>query len=103
MIDEVVAIVLGVVPVVLRIVTLAVGDATQYWCLRIGFIGNARGLVGVSGAVGRSIASEDAIRSGMSASYANLSQNGYGYAIRNALFPIFLSGGFSKPTSCTIR
>ena len=71
MIDEVVAIVLGVVPVVLGIVTVAVGDATQYWCLRIGFIGNARGLVGVSGAVGRSIASEDAIRSGISASYAN--------------------------------
>ena len=57
MIDEVVAIVLGVIPVVLGIVTVAVG---------------------VSGAVGRSIASEDAIRSGMSASYANLSQNGYG-------------------------
>ena len=74
MIDEVVAIVLGVVPVVLGMV----GDATQYWCLRIGFIGNARGLVGVSGAVGRSIASEYATRSGMSASYANLSQNGYG-------------------------
>ena len=81
MIDD--AIVLGVVPVGLGIVTVVLGDATHGWirwihsaihAMRIGFVGNGReetGLVGVSRTVGRSIASEEAIRSGMSASYAN--------------------------------
>ena len=72
MIDD--AIVLGVVPVGFGIVTVVLGDATQYWFLWIGFVGNGReetGLVGVSLTVGRSIVSEDAIRSGISASYAN--------------------------------
>ena len=47
---------------------------SEYCLLLIGFVGNGReetGLVGVSLTVGRSIVSEDAIRSGIAASYAN--------------------------------
>ena len=56
-------------------VTVALGDTTP---LRIGSVGNGReeaGLVGASDAMGKSIVSEDEIRSGMRASYAKLSHS----------------------------
>ena len=69
MIACVVAIELGSLTGVPGVVSGVIGDATEQWCLRSGCIGNGSeeaGPLGVRGAMGKAIVSEDDdIRSGM--------------------------------------